>query len=348
MTALARPAPIGLLVVNVGTPDAPETAPVRRYLGEFLSDPRVVDIPAVPRWLLLHGVILRLRPKVSAEAYRKVWMAEGSPLFVHSRRFSQALGEALGERWVVELAMRYGNPSIDSALTRLRAAGVDRLVVMPVFPQYASATTGTVLEAVYQTIAERWNVPSVAVVPPFYDEPDFLDAFAERARPVLAEARPDHVLFSFHGLPERQVRKSDEGRGHCLASPGCCDRIGPENRNCYRAQCFFTARAMAERLGLSPDGFGVTFQSRLGRTPWIGPHTDEVIERLAKAGKRRLAVVCPAFVADCLETLEEIAMRAKEQFVEAGGEELVLVPSLNDDPAWVSAAARLARRAAGV
>jgi ferrochelatase len=348
MTQLTRPAPIGLLLVNVGTPDAPETGPVRRYLAEFLSDPRVVDIPAVPRWLLLHGIILRFRPRKSAEAYRAVWTPQGSPLLVHSRAFRDRLAEQLGDRWAVEIGMRYGNPSIGAALTRLRAAGVDRLVVMPVFPQYASAATGTALEAVYRALSERWNVPSVSVVPPFYDEAEFLDAFAARARPHQEALTPDHVLFSFHGLPERQIRRSDEGRGHCLASPGCCDRIGPENRTCYRAQCFSTARGLAERMALAEDGFSVTFQSRLGRTPWISPHTDEVIDRLAKQGKKRLLVVCPAFVADCLETLEEIAMRAKEQFVEAGGEDLRLVPSLNDDPSWVQTAARLARRAAGV
>lgn len=343
----APTAPTGLLLLNIGTPEAPETAPVRRYLAEFLGDPRVIDIPAVPRWLLLNLVILRTRPRQSAQAYRKIWTDQGSPLLVHSLALRDGLRASLGEGWRVEVGMRYGHPSISAALERLHQEGVDRLVVAPLFPQFASAATGTALEAVYRKLAARWNVPSISVVAPFYGENGFLDAFADAGRPQLASLRPDHVLFSFHGLPERQIRRSDETAKHCLAASSCCDAIGPANRNCYRAQCFHTARELARRLALSDGSWSVSFQSRLGRTAWISPHTDVRIGELAQQGTKRVLVFCPAFVADCLETLEEVAMRAREQFVAAGGEELQLVASLNARPGWVNAFTRLARRTAG-
>jgi len=337
----------GLLLLNVGTPDAPETQAVRRYLAEFLSDPRVIDIPAVPRWLLLHGIILRTRPRRSAHAYRAVWTPEGSPLLANTLAFRDALRAELGAAWQVEVGMRYGNPSLATALAALQAGGVDRLVVAPLYPQEASATTGTSLEAVYRTLAARWNVPSIAVVPPFFDAPGFLDAFATLGREHRAQARPDHVLFSFHGLPERQVRKADDRGAHCLETTACRDTLTTHNRHCYRAQAIHTAQQLAARMDLPDGGWTATFQSRLGRTKWIGPYTDEVLERLAKDGVKRLMVLCPAFVADCLESLEEIALRAKETFVAAGGEELHLVPSLNAEPDWVRAFAALARRSAG-
>jgi ferrochelatase len=235
--------------------------------------------------------------------------------------------------------MRYGQPSIAAALGRLEAAGVDELTVLPLYPQYAASSTGSSLEAVLGQLAARWVVPSLAVVPPFWDDPGYLDAFAAVGAPVLAAAAPDHVLFSFHGLPERQVRKASAA---CFASPACCDAVGTENRHCYRAQAYATARALAARLGL--DDFSVSFQSRLGRTPWIKPWTDEVLPELAAAGKKRLAVFCPAFVADCLETLEEIGIRARAQWLGLGGAELRLVPSLNAHPRWVQAVCDLAVR----
>jgi ferrochelatase len=339
----------GLLLVNLGTPDEPTAPAVRRYLREFLSDPRVLDIGAVGRAALLNLVILPRRPAQSAEAYRKIWDAErGSPLLFHGRDLAAAAQASLGAGWRVELAMRYGEPSIPDALERLR--GVDHLVVFPLYPQYAASSTGSSLEAVYRVAAPRWNVPAIASVPAFYDEPGFIAAFAAVGRPALAELRADHVLMSFHGLPERHMRKSDEspGQNHCLASPGCCDAIGDANRNCYRAQCYATARALAAALELGADGYDVSFQSRLGRTPWIQPYTDHVLPALASRGVKRLAVFCPAFVADCLETLEEIGIRAREQFRGAGGEELALVPSLNASSGWVETVAALARRHAAV
>ncbi|HEU5059265.1 MAG TPA: ferrochelatase [Kofleriaceae bacterium] len=339
----------GLLLVNLGTPDEPTAPAVRRYLRQFLSDPRVLDINPAGRAALLNLVILPRRPAQSAEAYRKIWdPARGSPLLFHSQDLARLVAERLGSGWKVELAMRYGNPSIESALERLRAGAADQIVVFPLYPQYASSSTGSTLEEVYRLTGARWNTPSIAAVPPFYDHRSFIAAFAAVGRPILERERPDQVLFSFHGLPERHMRKSDESGQHCLTSASCCDRIDGANRNCYRAQCYATARALAAALALDADRWSVSFQSRLGRTPWIRPYTDVVLDELAARGVKRLAVFCPAFVADCLETLEEIGIRARQQFRAAGGEELFLVPSLNSSPAWVDAVVDLARRHAPV
>jgi protoporphyrin/coproporphyrin ferrochelatase len=334
----------GLLLVNLGTPDQPEAPAVRRYLREFLSDPRVLDIGPIGRAALLNLVILPRRPARSADAYRKIWGERGSPLLYHGRDLAAGVADKLGPAWRVELAMRYGSPSIPDALERLRAAGADQVLVFALYPQFASSSTGSTLEAVYTHAAARWNTPMLSTVPAFYDDPAFIGAFAAVGRPALEALRADHVLMSFHGLPERHMRRSDESGQHCLASPGCCDRIEGANRNCYRAQCYATARALAAALDLADRGWSVSFQSRLGRTPWIKPYTDEVIPELAARGTRRLAVFCPAFVADCLETLEEIGIRAREQFLAAGGEELTLVPSLNRSPAWIDAVVDLTRR----
>lgn len=339
---------IGVLLLNVGTPDAPRAPEVRRYLREFLGDPRVIDSPAPIRWMVLNLFILPFRPQKSAEMYEKVWMPEGSPLLVYGTRFRDRLASALGERYEVAVAMRYGNPSISAALERLRGEGIDRIVAFPLYPQYASATTGTSLEAVYHLTAVPWNTPFVSAVPPFYVDPDMVAAYAAIGRPVIDEIRAEHVLFSFHGLPERQILKGDaSGGSHCLRSATCCDAIVAANRYCYRAQCFATARAIAAKLDLREGAWTTTFQSRLGRTPWIRPYTDEVVIELARKGVKRVAAFSPAFVADCLETLEEIGLRARDSFVASGGEEFRLVPSLNDHPLWVEAAARMVRRAAG-
>jgi protoporphyrin/coproporphyrin ferrochelatase len=335
----------GLLLINLGTPDQPTPSAVRRYLREFLSDPRVIDINPIGRALLLNLIILPTRPKKSAHAYQSVWDSKrGSPLLYHSQDLAQGVARVLGANWHVELAMRYGNPSLPTAIESMRAAGIDQIVVCPLFPQYASSSTGSALERVFLVAGQAWNTPWLSVVPPFYDDPGFISAFAEVARASNIEAA-DHVLMSFHGLPERHVRKSDPSATHCLASDQCCDRIVDANRNCYRAQCFATARGIAAELGLGADRYTVCFQSRLGRTPWIKPYTDEVLDKIAKTGVKRLSVMCPAFVADCLETIEEIGIRAREQFRAAGGEELTMVPSLNSTPAWIEVVAGLARRA---
>lgn len=314
---------------------------MRRYLREFLSDPRVIDINPVGRWMLLNFVILPFRPKRSAAAYREVWTDEGSPLLIHGQGLSAALRERMPE-YPIELAMRYGKPSIPAGLERLREQGCDTLVIVPLYPHYASSSTGSTVEKVYAEAGKLWNTPYITVVPAFYDHPAFIRAFTAVGREKLDSFDADHVLFSFHGLPERQVRRSADP-SLCLASDGCCDALTVGNRNCYRAQCYATARALAESLELDVGRWSVSFQSRLGRTPWIRPYTDEVVPALAGEGVRKLAVFCPAFVADCLETLEEIGMRAREDFTAAGGESLELVPSLNVHPTWVDAVETLIR-----
>lgn len=342
----------GLLLVNLGTPDAPRPREVRRYLREFLSDPRVIDLPAPLRALLLHLIILPVRPRRSAEAYAKVWTERGSPLLFHSQDLAAAVQARLGPTWRVELAMRYGSPSVSSALQALLdphsrggpRPAIERLVILPLYPQYSSAATGSSLEAIFRVLSSRWVMPSVQVIEPFFDDPGFIRAFVARGRPILESVRPDHVLFSFHGLPERHLTKAEDCGSYCLQKADCCAEVGPQNQSCYRAQCFATARRIAHELSLSPAGYTVCFQSRLGRTPWIRPFTDVVLPELRQKGARRIAVFCPAFVADCLETLEEIGMRARAQFVAEGGEELVLVPSLNATPEWVDAVVGLVRR----
>ncbi|HET7501225.1 MAG TPA: ferrochelatase [Kofleriaceae bacterium] len=335
--------PTGLLLINLGTPDAPTPRAVRRYLREFLGDPRVLDIHPIGRALLLNLIILPRRPAQSAHAYASIWdPRRGSPLLYHSRDLAEGVARQLGADWHVELAMRYGRPSLGDALDALARASVERIVVLPLFPQYASSSTGTAQARVMELAGRCWNVPALDFVPAFFDDPGFLTAFEQVTRPVLADLRPDHVLFSFHGLPVRQIVKTDRDRTVCFQRETCCDAL--TNPNCYRAQSFSTARALATRLEISADRYTICFQSRLGRTPWIQPYTDHVIDQLGREGKKRVAVLCPAFVADCLETVEEIGIRARAQFKAAGGDELVLVPSLNATPAWIDAVCAIATR----
>ena len=339
-------APIGVLLVNLGTPDSPETGDVRRYLREFLSDPRVIDIHPVGRWLLLNLIILPFRPKASGEAYRAIWTEQGSPLLIHGRGLAEGVSAELGEAFRVELAMRYGRPSIPSAIDRLARAGCDRLVVLPLYPQAASSSSGSTLEAVYAAAGQRWDAPLLSAVPAFFDDDGWVEVSAALAREAFEGRGLERIVFSYHGVPERHVRKSDPSGSWCLESSDCCARLRPENRGCYRAQCFEQSRLVAERLGLDVP-WEVAFQSRLGRTPWIRPYTDERLAELAAEGVKRVGLVSGSFVADCLETLEELGIRAREDFLAAGGEELVLAPCANSDPRWVRSAAQLVRKAAG-
>ena len=324
-----------ILLVNLGTPDSPRRADVRRYLREFLGDPRVLDIPTLPRMALLYGAILPFRPRIAADAYAKIWTSSGSPLLVHGRALRDALGEQLGAEFRVELAMRYGKPSLSAAVTRLARSGVESILVVPLFPQFAASSTGSALETIYRTAARLWNPPHIEILPPYFESPRFVECLAGAAREAVGEAKPDHLLISFHGLPERQIRKSDPSGAHCLSRPDCCEQSAAPRHVCYRAQCRATARGLALALGLGEGDWSLSFQSRLGRTPWLRPFTDEVLPELATRGVRRLAVACPAFTADCLETLEEIGIRAAQQWRELGGSELTLVPSLNARPDWV-------------
>ncbi len=329
----------GTLLVNLGTPDSPSVADVRRYLAQFLSDPLVIDLPAPARFALVRGVILPFRPRKSAAAYAKIWTDRGSPLRVHGNDLVQRLrqtdrdGSRLGP---VVLGMRYGNPSIDAGLDQLRAQGVQRVTVLPLFPQYSESAWLTAVKACEAAAASRHL--ALQVIPPFYADPRYLDVLASTTAAALEASRPNKLLMSFHGLPERHLHRTDRSDdGRCLQRDDCCASIDSDNRDCYRAQCYATARSLAQRLQLPADAWEVSFQSRLGRTPWIRPYTDERIRDLAATGCRRLAVVCPAFVADCLETLEEIGTAGRQAFRAYGGEELTLVPALNSDPAWAAA-----------
>lgn len=333
----------GILLVNTGSPDAPEVPETRRYLRQFLSDPRVIDISPIARWLLLNFVILPRRPKYSSAAYRSIWTDRGSPLIVNSEDLRDGLRLALPD-WIIEIGMAYSRPSVPQALDALLEQGAGRIVVAPMFPQYASATVGSVLELTYKTAASKPNVTALSAVAPFYEEPEFLDAWASVARPQLEDFNADHIFFSYHGLPERQILKCDPTGAHCLKQEDCCERYREANPNCYRAHCFATTRGIVERLGLAKDGFTVAFQSKLGRDPWLSPAADKTIVRLAQSGVKRLAILSPAFVADCIETLEELGIRGKKSFLENGGEAFKLVSSLNSDPAWVSGFASILRR----
>jgi ferrochelatase len=280
----------GVLLVNLGTPDAPQAAEVRRYLREFLSDPRVLDISPLGRWLLLNLIILPTRPARSAEAYRKIWRADGSPLLVHSRALAERVRAALPDL-PVELAMRYGTPSIAAGLAALRDRGCDRIVVLPLYPQYAASSTGSTAEAVYRAAAALWNTPYITVVPPFYDHPGFIDAFAAVGAPVLADLQPDHVLYSFHGLPERHMHKSDMSGAHCLRSADCCAAIVAANRHCYRAQCHATARALtaAPRPRPVPHHDQLPVAARPGRVdPSVHRHRPARARRAGRQARRRV------------------------------------------------------------
>jgi len=336
----------GVLLVNLGTPESPSTASVRRYLRQFLSDPRVLTLPGPLRWLLLNLVILPARPRKAAAAYQKIWLAEGSPLKVYLEALTGSVAGILGSRFKVEGVMRYGTPSIASGLAALERAAVDRVIVLPLFPQYASAVTASVSAEVFRCLDAAGDIPPIEIMGAFYDEPDFAGSWADLVGPALSDFAADHVLFSFHGLPEDQIRASDPTGNHCLATPECCQTPGVNLKRCYRAQCFETANALINALDLDKGKTSSAFQSRLGPRPWIQPFTDRVLPELAEKGVRRLAVFCPSFVADCLETLEEIGIRLREQWHSLGGEALWLAPCPNADEGFaVAVAGWISRRA---
>ena len=328
-----------VLLVNLGSPASTERADVRRYLDQFLMDPYVIDVPVVLRSLIVRGLILPTRPAKSAEAYAKIWTEAGSPLVVISERTRAALEAQMG--LPVGLAMRYGEPSVAAGVDELvaRAGPLSELVVVPMYPQYAMASTTTAEVAVDAVLRAR-GIP-YRFVPPFFDDPGYLDALSARMR---AELPPDaqYVLFSYHGVPKRHLRKTDPTGNHCLRSPRCCDTPSQAHATCYRHQALATTAAVARRLELAEGTFGSAFQSRLGGG-WLEPFTDVVLAELPGRGITRLAVVCPSFVADCLETLEEIELRGRATFVAAGGTSFSYLSCLNDDPRWIAALADLCR-----
>jgi ferrochelatase len=332
-----------VLLVNLGSPESPTVADVRRYLAEFLGDARVLDLPAPLRWLLLHGRILRTRPRKSAHAYASIWTPAGSPLLVTSRAVRQALADALGGDPPVAIAMRYGRPAIASVLAQLAAAGVGELLLIPQYPHYAMSSWETVVVKVREEAARVAPTLRVATVPPFYADDDYLDALLASAAPYLAQPH-DHLLFSFHGVPVRHLRKADSSRAHCMVVPDCCAVDSPARATCYRAQCRQTVRLFAQRARLDPDRYSVSFQSRLAGEPWLGPYTDAELARLAAAGRKRLLVITPAFTTDCLETLEEIRVAGREIFLRSGGEWFEHIPCLNDHPAYIAFLAGRVRR----
>lgn len=334
--------PVGCLLVNLGTPESCTVRSVRKYLREFLSDPRVISAPWPIRQALLYGVILPFRPYKVTEAYRAVWdTSRGSPLRYHSVDLQNALSQALGDSIRVRVAMRYGSPNWQDALDELLSMSLDKLIVIPLFPQYASATTGSVMEQVFQMLSRQTAIPSVECINDFFAEEGYIRALAASVQPYLSNS--DHLLMSFHGLPVKEL-KAVEASVCDQSKP--CPAIHAGNRSCYRAQCYATARAVSAQLGLAENEYSVSFQSRLGRLPWIEPYTDAYLSTLRDQGVERLAVACPSFTVDCLETLEEIGMQAAETWRELGGESLTLIPALNSQKVWVDALAQRIRHSA--
>jgi ferrochelatase len=314
-----------VLLINLGTPEAPTAQAVRPYLKEFLGDPRVVEIPKLIWWLILNGIILNTRPKKSAKKYASVWMPTGSPLKVYTERQTQLLRQHLqattdNATLVVEYAMRYGNPSVASVLAKLKAQNCQRILLVPMYPQYAASSSATALDAVFKQLLQFRNMPAIRTVKHFHDDPGYIKASAQNIRDYWAKhGRPDKLLISFHGVPVYTLEKGDP----------------------YHCECLKSGRLIAEELGLSAEQYVVSFQSRFGKTEWIKPYTTATLNALGKLGIKRVDVVCPGFVADCLETLEEIALEGKEDFQHAGGGDYHFIPCLNDRPDWIAALGEL-------
>jgi len=329
-----------ILLVNLGSPDSPSVPDVRRYLNEFLMDGRVIDVPWILRRLIV-GIVLISRPKESGHAYSTIWTPEGSPLIVSSRHSRELLQKRVDVP--VELAMRYQNPSIESAIQNLKAKGATEVLLIPLFPHYAMSSYETAVVRVKELAEKIDPAMKIVVQPPYYERADYITALAASMGEHLAEGF-DHLLFSFHGIPERHLKKSDPTRSHCLKVPDCCHTpCEAAHEVCYKHQCIVTAEKCAKAAGVPEGKWSVSFQSRLGRDPWLKPYTDFELERLAKEGVQRILVMCPAFVSDCLETLEEIRIRGMETFVEAGGKELEQVPCLNDHPLWIDTLEAMSR-----
>lgn len=320
------------LLLNLGSPDSTSIPDVRRYLNEFLSDERVLDIPAWKRSLILKLFILPRRPKESAEAYSEVWTDEGSPLIVTSEEQQRLVSAQVDTP--VYLAMRYGNPSTPDVVKQIVADGVTDLFVMPLYPHYAMSSYETAVVKAMEEINARAPQMRTSLLQPFYRDDDYIQALVDSAMPHLEED-DDLLLFSYHGIPERQVRKSDPSHAHCLVRDDCCETPHPCHATCYKHQCLATTEAFLEKSGIAREKTAVSFQSRLLRDPWLGPYTDFELKRFGQEGVKKIKVMCPAFVSDCLETIEEIGMRGVEEFTGAGGESLTLVPCMNSHPSWI-------------
>jgi ferrochelatase len=324
---------IGVLIINLGTPDSPSVTDVRKYLREFLMDARVIDIPWWRRWLLIHLIIAPFRAPQSSKGYHELWTKEGSPLKVYGIQTRELLQNALGDGYVVVLGMRYQNPSIHAALEQFKNKGYSQLIVIPLYPQYASSSTGSTIEKVMEEIKSWEVVPTIKIISQFFNHPLFIKAFVELGSKYTKQAKYDHYLFSYHGLPEHQILKASCSN-YCKLGE-CCSVFHAKNQFCYRAQCFETTRLLVKELGIKEGDYTVCFQSRLGKTPWIKPYTDEIIKELAAKNIKNVLIFSPAFVADCLETTVEIGSEYKHIFQSLGGKRWQLVESLNTSPTWI-------------
>ena len=323
----------GILLVNLGSPDSTKTKDVRKYLDEFLMDERVIDIAYWKRYLLIKGIILNTRPKKSAAAYKKIWWKEGSPLVVISERFTKKVADKL--HIPVALGMRYGSMSIKNGIQELHDQGVEEILLIPLYPHYAMSSYETVVEKAKEVNRDHFPNIKINTLPVFYNNEAYIKAMSSNIKSHLEGFDYDHILFSYHGIPERHIFKSDTTKSHCKIDGSCCNTPSNAHKTCYRHQCFETTRLIVEQLELKEGTYSNSFQSRLLKDPWLKPYTDFELEKFPEEGKKKLAVITPAFVSDCLETLEEIAMEGKEEFLEAGGESYKHIPCMNDNDEWV-------------
>jgi ferrochelatase len=328
----------GVLLVNLGSPKSTDPKDVKKYLDQFLMDERVIDVPWLLRAFIVKGIVLNTRPKQSAAAYERIWWEEGSPLIVLSERLQEKIDS--NTSIPIALAMRYGEPSIKQGLQELVDKGVDEVLLMPLYPQFAMATTETILVLAEELQKEFFPQVKFTTVPPFYNHPDYVKVLARSIGEKLEGLDYEHLLFSYHGVPERHIRKSDITKSHCKIDGSCCETPSPAHQFCYRHQCLETTKLVTEMLQLKKGTFSTSFQSRLGFDPWLKPYTDRTIENFALNGMKKMVIVSPAFVSDCLETLEELAMEGKEIFEENGGEEFTVIPCLNDREDWVKTLSR--------
>ena len=319
----------GLLLINLGSPDSTSISDVKKYLDEFLMDKRVIGKSYIFRWILVKLIILNFRPKKSARAYKKIWWKEGSPLIVLSRRLFKKVSDLM--QIPVALAMRYGSISIYKGLKELNDKGVDEFIILPLYPHYAMSSYETVVEKVKEEVKINFPDNKIKVIEPFYDDPKYIELLSLKIKDTIKDIEYDHILFSYHGIPVSHLKISDPTNTHCYKAKNCCSVDSKAHKTCYKHQVTITTELVAKYLGLERKKYSISFQSRLANEPWLKPYTDSELERLAKEGKKNMVVVTPAFVTDCLETLEEIVMEAKEEFLEAGGENYYYVPCLNDD-----------------
>lgn len=321
----------GVILCNIGTPKSFEIADVKKYLLKFLMDEDIISIPFLIRWLLVHGIIVPRRASFSAENYKKIWMQDGSPLWVYSKKFAEKLQQQMGHEFIITLGMRYSEPSIENALKELADQNVEEILAIPMFPQYADATTRSVMKELKRAQHNTQIQTPIRTLSHFYNDKNFIDPTVSITQEFLKDKNVDHYLFSFHGLPESHVRRNST----CLRTSDCCLSQEACNKPCYSAQCYATAKEIAKSLSLNSDQWSVSFQSRLGRGEWLRPSTETTLEALAASGKKNIAVSCPSFVVDCIETLEEIAIGGQETFRHAGGENFYMIPCVNEDSRWV-------------